>query len=178
MDGRWGAFDAALRAGHLDSCLAVLREASAAARAAAVPLLGPERNRALLNACFTRGRPDKACVYLQLLHPDVAPWPAVLKEANQRRDLATLRRVLAMRQEAGLELDQKCSTAAIVGYSSSGRLPDALAVFCRAWERRDCRTVEICNAAISACAAQGNWEAAQEVSPARGKPPARAAAQL
>jgi hypothetical protein len=43
------------------------------------------------------------------------------------------------------------------------RLPDALATFCRAWEERECRTVEVANAAIAACAQQGNWEAAQEV---------------
>ncbi|EFN58573.1 hypothetical protein CHLNCDRAFT_140730 [Chlorella variabilis] len=156
-------FDAALRAGQLDGGLAVLREAAAAAAGAPVPLLGPDRNRAFIQACFHRGRPEKTIEYLQLLHPEVAPWISVMKEANKRRDLVTMRRVLAARQAAGLALDQRSSTAAIAGLGAGGRLADALDVFCRAWEQYECRTVEVANAAISACANQGNWEAAQEV---------------
>lgn len=53
--------------------------------------------------------------------------------------------------------------SALAGFSGAGRLQDAMATFCRAWEARECRTVEVCNAAISACANQGNWAAAQEV---------------
>ena len=164
MQGRLNAaFDAALDRGHLDRALAVLQEGALAARGAALPLLGPDRNRRLIHACFNSRRPEKAVAYLQLLHPLIAPWSAVMKEANQRRDVATLQRVLAARQAAGLPLDHKSATAAITGLSASGRLPDALATFCRAWESRECRTVETVNAAIAACAAHGSWEAAQEV---------------
>lgn len=121
-------FDVALRADQLDEALAVLAAAAAAAAAGGhpLPLLGPDRNRALIQACFARGRPDRAVAYLRLLHPDVAPWPAVLKEANRRRDVVTLRRVLAARAEAGLPLDHRCATAAIAGYSGIGRLPDGV----------------------------------------------------
>lgn len=158
------AFDAKLWAGDLEGCLVVLRKAAAAAASGPPrPLLGPERNRSLIQACFARRRPAAAIAYLQLLHPDVADYAAVLKEAGKRRDVDTLRRVLAARSDAGLSPDHRTTTAAIAGYAASGRLPDALAVFCRAWERPECRTVEVVNAAISACANHGNWEAAQEV---------------
>lgn len=155
------AFDAKLWAGDLEGCLAVLQ--AAAAEGPPRPLLGPERNRALIQACFARRRPAAAIAYLQLLPAGVADWAAVLKEASKRRDVDTLRLVLAARADAGLEPDHRTTTAAIAGYAASGRLPDALAVFCRAWERPECRTVEVVNAAISACANRNNWEAAQEV---------------
>lgn len=161
--GRLQAFDEALAAGNVPAALSVLQEAAAAAGGAPVQLLGPARNRALLHACFSRGRPDRALAYLHLLHPDIAPWPAVMKEANKRRDTETLKRVLAAREAAGLGLDGHTTTAAIAGYSGARRLSDALSTFCRAWEHPDCRTVEVVNAAISACANQGNWAAAQEV---------------
>lgn len=167
-------FDAALWSGDLEGCLAVLRRAAAAAGDSPPrALLGPERNRALIQACFARRQPEAAVAYVQLVHPDVADWAAVLKEATRRRDVQTLRRVLAARADGGLGLDQRTTSAAIAGYAASGRLPDALAVFCRAWERPECRTVEVANAAISACANQGNWQAAQEVgglSGAGGRP--------
>lgn len=158
-------FDACLRAGDLDGCLGVLQRAAAAGggAAAATALLGPERNRGLIQACFHARRPDHAVAYCQLLPPNIAPWPAVLKEANRRRDTATLQRVLAARTAAGLAPDQRCTSAAIAGYAAVGRLPDALATFCRAWELPGCRTVEVANSAISACADQANWHAAQEV---------------
>jgi hypothetical protein len=155
--------DAALQEGHLDGALAAVCEAAAAAAGRPVPLLDPRRNRALIQACFSRGRPDKALAYLQLLHPRAAPWVSVLTEANKRRDLATAQRVLTAREAAGLPPDHRVVTAAIVALGGGSRLPDALATFCRAWEERECRTVEVANAAIAACAQQGNWEAAQEV---------------
>lgn len=155
--------DAALRAGHLDAALAAVGEAAAAVAGRPVALLDPRRNRALIQACFSRGRPEKALAYLQLLHPRVAPWVSVLKEANKRRDLATAQLVLRAREAAGLPPDHRVVTAAIAALSGGGRLPDALATFCRAWEDRSCRTVEVANAAIAACAQQGSWQAAQEV---------------
>lgn len=171
-----------------------------------------------LQACFNRGRPDRALAYLALLPATVAPWVAVMKEANRRGDLDTLRRVLAARQAAGLRPDHRTVSATITGvtrlraccrpasgrqdesvgldgcsrrqslpwvagegslscavpaaagagYAGVGRLQDAMATFCRAWEVRECRTVEVCNAAISACANQGNWAAAQEVRAGNG----------
>ena len=127
------AFDARLWAGDLEGCLAVLRRAAAAAADGPPrPLLGPERNRSLIQACFARRRPAAAIAYLQLLHPQVADWAAVLKEASKRRDVDTLRQVLAARAESGLGPDHRTTTAAIAGYAAGGRLPDALAVFCRA----------------------------------------------
>ncbi|KAL4457635.1 hypothetical protein ABPG75_012500 [Micractinium tetrahymenae] len=162
---RLAAFDAALCGGGPAAAVAELERALATAglRTAPAQLLEPDRNRALIQACFHRGRPDRALAYLALLSADVAPWPAVMKEANRRGDVDTLRRVLAARQAAGLRPDHRITSAAITGYAGVGRLQEALATFCRAWEARECRTVEVCNAAISACANQGNWEAAQEV---------------
>lgn len=161
---RQAAFDDALGSGQLNAALAVLRQAAAAAPGGGGRLLGPQRNRALLQACFARGRPDLLVTYLTLVPPELAPWSAVLAECNRRQDLHTLKRVLAARRAAGLGLeDQRVATAAISGYAGAGRLSDALATFCRAWEEAPCRTVEVANAAISACANQGNWEAAQEV---------------
>ncbi|KAL4857943.1 Protein Rf1 [Chlorella vulgaris] len=156
-------FDKALRAGRLHDALAVLQEAAAAGGISPIPLLEPHRNRALIQACFARNSPDKALAYLQLLHPRIAPWSAVMKEANKRHDLPTLLRVLAAREAAGLSLDHRTTTSAIRGLSAAGKAQDAMAIFCRAWERRECRTVEVVNAAISACAPQGSWQAAQEV---------------
>jgi hypothetical protein len=156
-------FDKALRAGRLHDALAVLQEAAAAGGISPIPLLEPHRNRALIQACFARNSPDKALAYLQLLHPRIAPWSAVMKEANKRHDLPTLLRVLAAREATGLSLDHRTTTSAIRGLSAAGKAQDAMAIFCRAWERRECRTVEVVNAAISACAPQGSWQAAQEV---------------
>eukprot|EP00887_Chlorella_sp_A99_P002761 scaffold6.g2761.t1 len=86
-------------------------------------------------------------------------------EANRRHDLGALLQLLDARRAAGLPPDSYTHSALIAGLGRAGLVDDALALFWEACRVPDAGAVslEVCNATLAACAARGDWDAAQTV---------------
>jgi pentatricopeptide repeat protein len=156
---RQAQLDHAARHGDLEACIyLVRRDGGGGAR------LDPAQLRALVGAAFHGGRPALALDLVRALpRPHPRHYSLLMKECLRRKDLITLGRVLAARRAAGWPPDAWTASAGITALGAAGRPPaEALAALRAAWREPGCRRVEVCNAAIGACAAAGDWAGAQE----------------
>lgn len=102
---------------------------------------------------------------VQLVGGDPRLWTHATAEANRRHDLGALLQLLDARRAAGLPPDSYTHSALIAGLGRAGLVDDALALFWEACRVPDAGAVslEVCNATLAACAARGDWDAAQTV---------------
>lgn len=120
--------------------------------------------RSLVSSAFHHHRLDQAVdLVLSLPRTDPRNFSVLMKECLHRRDVAALDIVLKAREAAGIPPDAYSTSAKITALGTARRPTDALAALQQAWDRPGCRTVEVCNAAIGACAAAGDWAGAEAV---------------
>ena len=120
--------------------------------------------RSLISSAFHHKRLDQAVdLVLSLPSQDPRNFSILMKECLQRRDLAALDVVLKAREAAGIPPDTYSTSAKITALGAARRPADALAALQQAWARPSCRTVEVCNATIGACATAGDWAGAEAV---------------
>ena len=132
-------------------------------------LLDARRHDAFLEACFLAHKPQLALQYVQqLLPPHARHYNALLRCCAKHRDLSLLPAIQAASVAAGFTPDSYSQTALLSALSSSRRYGEAMQVFHSSWQLPSCRTLAVGNAAIGACAAKGDWEAALQVKPIFG----------
>lgn len=86
-----------------------------------------------------------------------------MRECSRRGDVEGVLRAVAQRAAAGVPPSPHTHSAVIAALGNAGRGAEALAAFDAAWAAADCRNTAVANAAISACARQGDWDGARRV---------------
>ena len=119
--------------------------------------------RALVATAFAHRTPDLAIALVQSLPPPdkKKSFSVLMKECLVRRDVQSLDSVLSARAASGFPEDAYTASARITALGSAGRVQDAYAMLTNVWERPECRTVEVCNAAIGAAAFGRSWDTAE-----------------
>lgn len=150
----------AVRYDDLDACIYLLRHYGAqGGLELSVPQL-----RKLASTSFNRHRPDAVLDVVRNIpkrHPK--HYSVLMKECVKRRDLSALEKVIAAREAAGHAPDAYTATARLTALGAAGRASDVLTVLHEAWKVPSCRTIEVCNAAMGACASAGDCAMAEAV---------------
>lgn len=118
----------------------------------------------IVSTCYDRNLPDKALLIVQSLqtkHPKY--FSILMKECLKKKDLEGLDRVLEGRRKAGFEPDSYTHTARITALGATRQSVAAVAQLRIALRDVKCRTVEVFNAAISACGVCKDWAGAEHV---------------
>jgi pentatricopeptide repeat protein len=150
----------AIETADIDACLYLLTQYGAEDGLT----LTSSQLRTLAGLALDRGRTDQAVALLRAL-PNAGPrqFSVLMGECLHRRNSKALAAVLAARRAAGLRPDAYTASAEITALGASKRSGEAVLALRRAWKERGCRKVEVCNAAIGACAAAGDWKEAAAV---------------
>ena len=152
--------DKAVRFQDVEACIYIFRHRS---RNDISLSLTKNQLHTLVSSAFHLNRPELAVdLVLALPNRDLSrDFSVLMRECLQRRDLVALQKILRARAAAGIPPDAYSASAEISALGAARQTSAAIIALQNAWDLPSCRTVEVCNAAISACAVAGDWPGAQ-----------------
>ena len=149
----------AIKEADVEKCIHLLKDATKVGE----PCIRSKDLRVLIGLALDRGSPEQAIgLVTSLPTPDPRSYSVLMGECLQRKNSKALRMALTAREASGIPPDAYTTTAELTALGLSKEPQQALVVLRRAWEDPRCRRVEVCNAAINACATSGYWQGAWE----------------
>jgi len=126
--------------------------------------LSVDQLKQVISTSFHRHQPEVAVEIVRRL-PNSNPrnYSVLMKECLRRRNMKVLEKVLEARKAAGHKPDAYTATAQLTALGMTRRAGDVMAALCTAWEIPQCRTIEVCNAAVGSCATCGDLATAEAV---------------